>query len=338
MKKVISVVFALFVILPFAVFAGGQGEHAGKHQITIAFLFQDLETEFWVAGHQAIVTTLTKDGVNVIQKNAHDSADTQLQQAKAVIAQGVDGIVIIPQDGESAVTIGKLANKAGIPYGVFNRPPSNHNAKTLVAVADNRTIARGIVQYMADQAKKLGHKVTPLIMVGNLGDPNAVQRRLGFYDVIKKYPNLFNKVVEVPTKWNANVALQNLKSAMQAHPNVDFLFTSSDFMWPQIQQVLEPLGKWKKIGQPGHVIAGGLDGDEGACQRIENGYVDGSGVQDVYYEATLIMNAMLKAIKSGEKEPNKWMLDPGFDLTHANFAKMHDKMWGCILLEQKKKS
>jgi inositol transport system substrate-binding protein len=333
MKKIVTVMLALFVVLPALVFAGGQKEH----KTTIAFLYQDLETGFWVAGHQAIVSTLKKDGVNVIEKNAHDSADTQLQQAKDVITQGVNGIIIIPQDGESAVTIGQIANKAGVPYAVFNRPPSNHNAKAIVAVADNREIARGIVQYMAEQAMKLGHKVNPLIMVGNLGDPNAVQRKLGFFDVINKYPKLFNKPVQVPTQWNANVALQNLKSAMQAHPKIDFLFTSSDFMWPQIKQVLAPLGKWNKIGSPNHVITGGLDGDVGACQLIKEGYINGTGVQDVYLEAKMIIDAMLSAIKTGEKTPDQWMLDPGFDLTHDNYAKMHNKMWGCMLLAQKEK-
>ena len=60
-----------------------------------------------------------------------------------------------------------------------------------------------------------------------------------------------------------------------------------------------------------------------------------TGVQDVYAEANMIMNAMLAAIKAGEKTPDKWMLDPGFDLTHSNFAEKSKDMWGCILLAQK---
>lgn len=330
MKRIIKVLVVLFCIL----FAGGTVFAAGGP--TIAFLYQDLETQFWVAGHNGIVETLTGYGVKVIEKNAHDSADTQLQQAKDVITQGVDGIIIIPQDGESAVTIGKVANEAGIPFAVFNRPPSNKDAKALVAVADNETIARGIVQYMADQAKKLGRKVTPLIMVGNLGDPNAVYRKQGFYDVINANPNLFKAVVEVPTQWNANTALANLQSAMQAHPDVDFLFTSSDFMWPQIKSVLAPIGKWQKVGNSKHVITGGLDGDVGACQLIKDGYIDGTGVQDVYAEAKMIMDSMLASIKAGEKNPDKWMLDPGFDLTAGNFQTRSMDMWGCKLLATQK--
>ena len=36
---------------------------------------------------------------------------------------------------------------------------------------------------------------------------------------------------------------------MTADPGIDFIFTSSDFLFPTIQSVLEPLGKWKKIGR-----------------------------------------------------------------------------------------
>ena len=37
----------------------------------ICFAFQDLETEFWVASHKAIVETLTEMGHSVIERNAN---------------------------------------------------------------------------------------------------------------------------------------------------------------------------------------------------------------------------------------------------------------------------
>ncbi|MDF2614584.1 MAG: LacI family transcriptional regulator [Clostridia bacterium] len=305
-------------------------------QKTILFGFQDLETEFWVAGHNAIMETLESKGIKVIEKNANEDANKQLEQVKDGIAQGVDGIIIIPQDGESAVTIAGEANKAGIPIGVFNRPLSNKDNKAIVAVADNEVIAEQAVEYMAQEAKKLGKKVTPLIMVGDLGDPNAIARKQGFYNVIEKYPDLFNKVVEVPTKWDAATGLANLQSAMQANPDVDFLFTSSDFLFPQIKAVLEPLGKWKKIGEPGHVIMGGLDGDSTAGKLIDEGYIDATGVQDVYFEAQAILDEMLKAIEAGEKTPDVWVQDPGFALTQGNVEERRMDMWGNKLREDLK--
>jgi inositol transport system substrate-binding protein len=307
------------------------GAAAGE-QKTICFAFQDLETEFWVAGHKAIVETLNGLGVNVIERNANEDANKQLEQVKDCIAQGVDGIIIIPQDGESAVTIVGEANKAGIPIGVFNRPPANDSNPTLVIVANNEVITQQAVEHMAEEAKKLGRKVTPLIMVGDLGDPNAVGRRQGFYNVIEANPDLFNEVIEVPTKWDGATALANLEAAMQANPEVDMLFTSSDFMYPQIRSVLEPLGRWTKVGEEGHMILGGLDGDSTACRLMREGYVDATGVQDLFYEADTIMQAMLDAIAAGETTPENWMDDPGFALTQANWEERAEDMWGCKLV------
>uniref|UniRef100_UPI002810E7B3 sugar ABC transporter substrate-binding protein n=1 Tax=Chelativorans sp. TaxID=2203393 RepID=UPI002810E7B3 len=166
---------------------------------TICFAFQDLETEFWVAGHQAIVTTLQEGGHTVIERNANEDANRQLEQVRDCIAQGVDGIIIIPQDGESAVTIVKEAQESDVPIAVFNRPPSDLS-RGIIVVADNQKIAAQAVEYMASEAKKkmeaTGEKLTPLIMVGDLGDPNAVGRKAGFYDVINANPDLFNQPVE----------------------------------------------------------------------------------------------------------------------------------------------
>jgi inositol transport system substrate-binding protein len=306
----------------------------GQKQTTICFAFQDLETEFWVAGHKAITETLRNKGIQVIERNANQDANRQLEQVRAALARGVDGIIIIPQDGESAVTIIGEANKAGVPIAVFNRPPANKSHPAIVIVADNEKISEQAVAYMAEEAKKLGRKVTPLILVGDLGDSNAVARRKGFMNVIEKNPDLFHEVIEVPTKWDAVTAQANLEAALQRNPNVNFVFTSSDFMYPQVRAVLEPLGKWKKIGAPGHVILGGLDGDVRAARWMKEGYVDATGVQDLFYEADALLTELLQAIEAGEKTPEKWMDDPGFALTQANLAQRAMDMWGYKLFAE----
>ncbi len=341
MKRLLTVLSLVLVIAVLAACAapaapapaadGGDAAMGEADGLTICFAYQDLETEFWVAGHKAIVETLSGLGVNVIERNANEDANKQLEQVKDCIAQEVDGIIIIPQDGESAVTIVGEANKAGIPIGVFNRPPANDSNPTLVIVANNEVITQQAVEHMAEEAKALGRKVTPLIMVGDLGDPNAVGRRQGFYNVIEANPDLFNEVIEVPTKWDGALALSNLEAAMQANPEVDFLFTSSDFMYPMIRSVLEPLGKWQVVGDENHVILGGLDGDTRACELMTEGFVDATGVQDLFFEADMIMNTMLEAIEAGETTPENWMDDPGFALTQANWEERAEDMWGCKL-------
>jgi ABC-type sugar transport system substrate-binding protein len=309
-------------------------DDAGQ-QVTICFAFQDLETGFWVAAHKAITETLRAKGIRVLERNANEDANRQLEQIRDAIAQEVDGIIIIPQDGESAVTIVGEANRAGIPIAVFNRPPADRSNPALVIVADNEKIAEEAVAYMAQTAREreAGRKWKPLIVVGDLGDRNAVARRQGFFNVIEKNPDLFETPIEVPSKWDPATTLANLEAALQANPDVDFLFTSSDFLYPQIKAVLEPLGKWKKIGEAGHVILGGLDGDSMAYRLMEEGYVDATGVQDLFFEANAIMEALLAAIEAGERTPEKWMEDPGFALTQENMAERADEMWGYRVLQ-----
>ena len=92
--KIISV--SLLMMMPLSCNRGGE------EQTTICFGFQDLEAEFWVAAHKVITETLSEQGVKVIERNASQDANRQLEQIRDAIAQGVDGIIIIPQDGQSA--------------------------------------------------------------------------------------------------------------------------------------------------------------------------------------------------------------------------------------------
>jgi ABC-type sugar transport system substrate-binding protein len=304
---------------------------------TVCFNFQDLETEFWVAGHLAMTRELAERGVRVLERNAQEDANRQLEQVRDCIAQGVDGIILIPQDGESAATIVREAQDSDVPIAVFNRPPSDL-ARGIVVVADNEAIAEQAVDFMVEEAAKrfeaTGERLTPVIMVGDLGDPNAVGRRQGFYNAINKRPDLFNPPIEVGTEWDAATGLANLEAAITANPSIDFLFTSSDFLFPTIRSVLEPRGKWVPRGDPNHVIMGGLDGDATACLLIKEGYVDATGVQDLFFEADTTMDALLEAIEAGDAQPNRVIEDPGFALTADNIAEREMDMWGCVLLEQ----
>ena len=308
---------------------GGGADSASAE--SVCFSFQDLETEFWVASHQAITRSLQESGMEVIERNASEDANRQLEQVRDCIAQGAAGIIMIPQDGESANTIVKSANRANVPIGVFNRPMADTTLPAVVVVADNERIAQETVEYLVSEARKLGHKVTPLVMVGDLGDRNAVARRQGFYNAIGSAPDLFNEPIEVPTRWDAPTALANLEAAMRANPQVDLIFTSSDFMLPQIRAVLEPLGRWKPAGEPGHVLLGGLDGDRTACELIRSGHLDATGVQDLAFEADAVTRTILQAIEAGTPRPDSTIPDPGFALTRANFHERSGDTWGCTL-------
>ena len=341
MKKVLSIVAAVMMVGVMLVgcapvLAADDTkvivEHASGEKFAIAFCFQDLETEFWVAGHTAIIEALTNANIDVIQYNANQDANKQLEQVNDAISQGVEGIIIIPQDGESALTIIRAANNASVPIAVFNRPPANEDGSAVVVVADNFNISYEAGKYMVAQAKerfgRTQEKVTVFHLIGDLGDQNAIYRKEGFEKALSEAQDVIAKVVEVPTEWDSNTTLNNLRSALQSEPGIGMLFCGSDFLYPQIQATLEPVGKWKKIGEEGHVIMGAVDGDSTAGRLMDEGFVDATAVQDVYYEATLALNALVKAINEKNTAPDEWLNDPGFALTQGNMAERRMDMWG----------
>jgi ABC-type sugar transport system substrate-binding protein len=296
---------------------------------TVALLFDSLVSPFWVSGLEIMREKAKANGWEVLEQISNFDDNKQFEQVKAMIGRKVDGILIIQTDSKAVIPAIRAANEAGIPMVHFNRPPAESDAYSVAIQADNRKIAAETVQFMVDEAKKSGKKRQAVIMIGDLGDVNAIQRRDGFFDVVDKNPDAVEVVARVSTEWNADKAFAGLTNAMQANPDIDFLFTSSDFMLPQIQQVLETFDKWYKIGEDGHVILGGFDGDANAYQLIADGYMDACGVQNLFLEVDMAFQAF-QDMWAGKK-PEKLLLDPGFVITQANKDQTRDQMWGYIV-------
>ena len=74
------------------------------------------------------------------------------------------------------------------------------------------------------------------------------------------------------------------------------------------------------------MILGGFDGDATAWQMMQDGYLDATGVQDVYFEAEASVQAVLDLIEG--KLVAELIRDPGFVLTQANMAQEKARTWG----------
>ena len=193
----------------------------------------------------------------------------------------------------------KAANRAGIPIVLYNRPPAEGAGKCVTVVADNFEITRNTVTYMAEQAKTSGGKHKAMILIGDLGDTNAIGRRDGFEAAVEPYADVIEVVARVPTEWNQEKALAGVTNALQANPDIDFIFTSSDFLFPSIVSALKQAGKYRKVGEPGHVLLGGFDGDATAYRMLADGYLDADGVQDVAFECEQSVQAVFD-LKAGQ--------------------------------------
>jgi ABC-type sugar transport system substrate-binding protein len=294
--------------------------------MTIGVAFEILQTEYWVASFEAMKSELRKRDIAMLDAIADGDANRQLEQVQNFIAQKVAGIIVVPKDAKTVIPMIKAANEAGIPIVLYNRPADKTDAVSTAVIADNFSIARDTVDYMAQQARKSGKKHKALVLIGDLGDINAVGRRDGFDDAVKNYPDAVEVVARVPTEWNQEKALAGVTNALQANPDISFIFTSSDFLFPSIVSALKSAGKYRKIGEEGHVILGGFDGDATAYRMLVDGYLDADGVQDVYFECSAAVQAVLD--RRDSKEVPAAILDKGFVINQANLKEAAQRMWG----------
>jgi ABC-type sugar transport system substrate-binding protein len=302
---------------------------------TIGVAFETLQTEFWVAAFDKLKAACAAKGITMLEGVADGDASKQFDQVKNFINRRVDGIIIVPKDGKTVIPMIKAANAANIPVVLYNRPADPTDAKYTAVAPDNASITKSTVSHLVSLAKKTGRKQKAIILLGDLSDVNAIGRRDGFEAAIREAGAAVEVVARIPTEWNQEKALAGVQSAMQAHPDAGLIFTSSDFMFPSIKSVLSSLGRWKKYNEPGHVILGGFDGDATAYQLMAEGYVDATGVQDVYWEAEQAIRVILNT-HLGSPPPAR-IDDPGFAITQANLKELESRMWGAVVAKNTKK-
>lgn len=299
---------------------------------TVALLFDSLVSPFWVSGIEIMRAEGAARGWTTLEAISDFDDNKQFEQVQAMIERQVDGILIIQTDANAVIPAIRAANEAGIPMVHFNRPPAENENYSVAIQADNRQITRDTVQFMVDEAKRIGGSYKAAILIGDLGDVNAIQRRDGFFDIVDQNTDIIEVVARISTEWNADKAFAGLTNAFQANPDINFLFTSSDFMHPQIQQVMKVAGKWHKRDEEGHVIFGGFDGDQGAYQLLVDGYLDADGVQNLFLEVDMAFGAF-EDMWAGE-QPEKLLLDPGFVIHAGNLEEVRDEMWGYIVWQK----
>jgi ribose/xylose/arabinose/galactoside ABC-type transport system permease subunit/ABC-type sugar transport system substrate-binding protein len=293
---------------------------------SIALLFDSLISPFWVAALENFRRQITARGWLVLEAVSNMDDNRQYTQVKSMIERGVDGIVIVHTDDKAVIPAIRAANAAGVPMIHFNRAPAANNAYSVAVVADNRKLMDDTVTALIDIARRQPKRYQAAILLGDLGDANAVNRRDGFNDAVARVSDVIDVVARITTEWNADKAFAGLSNALRARPGIDFLVSSSDFLIPQIEQALRVADKWHPSGTPGHVLIAGFDGDDNGYAQLAAGYYDVDGVQNLDYEVELTLQA-LDRLWAGERLP-KTLIDPGFVIGRETLDAKRDEMWG----------
>lgn len=128
----------LLLWLNWAIAAEESAPPAGRPPVgRLAYLVSDLRIPFWEILRRGIEARARALGYAVTVHSAENSARRELQFAIQVLGERVDGILLSPTNSSAAVTLLKLAGRAGIPVVIADIGTDGGDYVSYIA-SDNR--------------------------------------------------------------------------------------------------------------------------------------------------------------------------------------------------------
>ena len=267
MKKVVCVMSILVLLLTLPLFAAGVEEKSGvkaKEDVVIGFSFPTLREERWAIEKDIAIEYAKEIGITLIVQDANTDVNVQNQQIDNLITQGVDCLIVGPQDVNACSASLNAAKKAGVPVISYLRLI---NSPGLTLFVGNDFVLVG--EDMAKSALESVPKGNYVIIAGDSGDNVSYQLKEGFYNVIQ--PKIDSDDIKVVFEqhidtWAAENAMANMENALTNQDNnIQAVLVENDTMAGACIQAL------KAQGLAGKVYVTGMDGDLAALQRIAEG-------------------------------------------------------------------
>ncbi len=296
--------------------------------VTIGVSFDFVSNPIRQAEIKAIEETAAALGASIITLSAELDAQRQVSQVEDLINRGVDAIIILPHDQDVIVSAIRRANRENIPVITIDRRAGAGGEVLYHVGAGPYLDGRDAAQFMVYTALATGKKLTVLELVGSLNDDNAIERQRGFLEIVNQWPDdVIEVVASVPTEWQPERALDGTMDALQSRPDINAIFTPSDFLGPAIVSALEINDKLHPAGHPDHVIIVGIDGNDFAWENIGKGYYTATIATLADELGRKAAEAAIKAAR-GETLSTSEDIISGLLVHKANQELVKDLVWG----------
>ncbi len=231
------------------------------------------------------------DNVELKFAVAYDSDERQVQQIDSLIRDGIDLLVVAPNQVR---TISPAINRAydqGIPVIVFERK-TNSQKYTAFISADNYEMGRVMGEYIVSRLHGEG---TVLEIKGLEGSSPAIERHNGFMDALKNAPGI-EVVASLQGDWTEPTAHETTQQwlANNKDVRVDLVFGAND---------RTAMGARKVLGA-GVLYCGidGLPGENGGIQLVRDSLLDASYIYPTHGDQIIDLAVSILEGKPFEKE------------------------------------
>lgn len=268
--------------------------------------------------------------VDFVVTSADNDVSKQLSDVKDLISQGVNVMVICPEDAAASDTMIADCHDAGIPVIIQNRPynPKGEEKPDSFVGVDAEDQGYAATKEMFDIMLEDGAKEMNLVICsGALSDQNSVDRVAGCKRAIEEYKDKGAKLVtDLTTDWDPDWLESNLPSAMRANKDANCLYIASDYLLPAAKSGLEAVNKWIPRGEDGHVYIASTDVYAEGLDGIAEGYVDTDSLMDIVNMSKEIVNQVI-AVANGETVEETYIKGPVFTKENYQDKDLTDLLW-----------
>lgn len=257
-----------------------------KQKIKIGLSMDSLRVERWQKDRDIFEAEAEKLGAEVIVQSADEDPLKQNEQAENMITQGVNVLVVIPNDSVASSQIVKSAHAEGIKVIAYDRLIRESEPDLYISF-DNKQVGYLQAEYLLRKKPKGNF----FLLGGDPGDNNAQLLREGQLRALQ--PAIDNGDIRLVADgkhwavgWDPLDALNKAEQVLTLTNNqIDAVVASNDGTAGGVVQALE--------GQnlAGSVLVSGQDADLEACQRI----VKGTQTMTVYKPIRLIATEAAQA-------------------------------------------
>ena len=235
-------------------------------------------------------------GFELVNMDAQFDAYTQSQQAKNLIAQKVDAVLVDLIDPQAIVPAIKELHEAGIPVVTTTLPvaPDGEAYVTSHIGVDNLNSGKLSAQLMKDALGGNGGNVAiiegaPSIMVQ--------ERTAGFKEGIEG--SNINLLEVQSSPWDRQKALDIMQNYLTKYPDLNGVFVQHDSMVPGVIQAL------KQAGKEGQVKIVGFGATIEGTELMKDGSLYGSVQEDLWWEAQEGARVIVDAVMGKEVPKEK---------------------------------
>ena len=208
------------------------------------------------------------DSVEVDIKSAKDNNVQQAAQIDSLVDEGIDLLVVCPNQLDGVTKAIERAYDKGIPVIFFDRT-TNSNKYTAFIGCDNYRIGFDLGTYIANQLNGSGRVVE---IRGLDNSSPAKGRHEGFVDALKNYPDV-KIVASEGADWEQTGAEKAMEKILAKTTDFDYVYAHNDRM---AYAAYLTMRRHNLSGKAKFVGVDGLLGKGGGVEMVNEGILDAS--------------------------------------------------------------